>query len=150
MLPTMTGRTPSGTRQLSTLRDEMDRLFEDLMRTPARSRQGTVLRPAANIVETEKNYEIELELPGFDREDITVTVEQGVLTVSGQRPSEREASDRTYHLRERSTGRFSRSFSLPSSVDPDQVSARFEDGVLNIDLPKQEKARTRKIEVDVS
>lgn len=150
MLPTMNRRSNSGLRRLSDLRDEMDRLFEDVMGTPTRSGGGSVRwRPAADILESDEGFEIALELPGFHREDIEVTVEEGVLTVSGRRDAESHEGQ-SWHLRERPTGRFSRSFSLPASVKAEEVTARFEDGVLRVRLPKEEEARTRKIEVDVA
>ena len=148
MLPTMR-RTNEGTglRNISDLRYEMDRLFEDAFGGRSRSIAGWT--PATNLVETDEAYEVSLELPGFDREDIEVTVDQGVLSISGERTEEFEGEERTYHLRERSVGRFNRSFSLPSSVSAESVSAKFQNGVLRVNLPKQEEARTRKIEVDV-
>lgn len=151
MLPTMnrSRRNDTGLRRLSDLRSEVDRLFEDLMGTPSRSATSATWRPASDILETDEAYEIALELPGFDRDDIEVTVDQGVLTVSGRRTAESAEEGHSWHLRERSTGQFSRSFSLPSSVNPDQVSARIDNGVLRVHLPKEEQAKTRKIEVDV-
>lgn len=148
MLPTMSRRGDTGIRRLSDLRNEMDRLFEDMMGSTA-SRGTARWRPSSDIVETDDSYEIDVELPGFDRDDIEVTVDQGVLTVEGRRTFEAEEEGRTYHLRERASGRFSRSFSLPTSVNPDDVEAHFDQGVLRVHLPKQEQAKTRKIEVDV-
>lgn len=148
MLPTMRRTSDSsGLRNLSDLRYEMDRLFEDALGGRSRSVSGWA--PATNLVETDAAYEVSLDLPGFDRDDIEVTVDQGVLTIAGERAAEHEDEERTYHLRERSVGRFSRSFSLPSSVRAENVSATFRNGVLRVGLPKQEEARTRKIEVDV-
>jgi HSP20 family protein len=148
MLPSKRRTSDStGLRNLSDLRYEMDRLFEDAVGGRGRSVSGWT--PATNFVETDGAYEASLELPGFDRDDIEVTVDQGVLTIAGERAAEHQDEERTYHLRERSVGRFRRSFSLPSSVSAENVSATFRDGVLRIELPKQEQARTRKIEVDV-
>lgn len=148
MLPTMRRTNEgSGLRNLSDFRYEMDRLFEDALGGRSRSIAGWT--PATNLVETDAAYEVSLELPGFDRENIEVTVDQGVLSIAGERTDEYEGDERTYHLRERSVGRFSRSFSLPSSVNAENVAAKFHNGVLRVTLPKQEEARTRKIEVDV-
>ena len=148
MIPTIRRTSEgAGLRNLSDLRYEMDRLFEDAFGGRSRSVSGWT--PATDLVETDAAYEVSLELPGFDREDIEVTVDQGVLTIAGQRTEEHEDEERTYHLRERSLGRFSRSFSLPSSVSAEEVSATYRDGVLRVRLPKQEEARTRQIEVSV-
>ena len=153
MLPTMrrTANGGTGLRSVSDLRQEMDRLFENAFGgawTPTRSGLSG-WTPATNLVETDDAYEVSLELAGFDRDDIEVTVDQGVLTISGERAEEHEGEERTYHMKERSVGRFSRSFSLPSSVDAESVTAKYDNGVLRVNLPKQEEARTRKIEVNV-
>lgn len=146
MLPTT--RTPQGLRRLSDLRHEMDRLFDGMVEGRGSDRSAS-WTPAANLVETDDAYEVTLELPGFDRSDLEVTVDQGVLTLSGRRTADHEQEGRTYHLRERVTGRFRRAFSLPNSVSADDVSATYEQGVLRVHLPKQPEAKTRKIEVDV-
>lgn len=146
MLPT--SRSSQGLRRLSDLRYEMDRLFDDMFegRTPDR---GAGWKPAANLVETDDAYEVTLELPGFDRDDLDVTVDRGVLTLTGRRTAEHEQEDRTYHLRERSTGQFRRAFSLPNTVSAEEASATYDQGLLRVHLPKQPEAKTRKIEVDV-
>jgi HSP20 family protein len=148
MLATMT-RPTTGSRRLSDLRNELDRFFDD-MAGAASSGSNVSWRPSADILETANRYEIHLDLPGFDRDDIQVTVNEGVLTVEGRRTVAADEDGRTFHLRERATGRFSRSFSLPTSVNPENVEARFDGGVLRIDLPKEERARTRRVEVDVA
>lgn len=146
MLPTIT--TPRGTRRRSDLRYELDRLFDDVFEGRSGERaNGRV--PAANLVETDDAYEVTLEIPGFDREDLEVTVDQGVLSLSGRRTADHDQEGRTYHLRERVTGQFRRAFSLPNSVNAEDVSATYEQGVLRVHLPKQPEAKTRKIEVDV-
>lgn len=148
MLPTTTGRRLTRTpRSLPGLRNELDRLFEDFLERP--TAETGRLTPPADMWETDDAYVVELELPGFDRDGIDVAVEQGALTVAGRREID-AAEDHDVHLRERTAGTFRRSFSLPASIRADDVSARFEDGVLRIDLPKAERAKTRKIEVDVS
>lgn len=106
--------------------------------------------PAADLFETDEEFVLELELPGLGREDIEVTVEKGILTVSGQRSTETEeerGERHTYHVRERSYDRFSRSFSLPHSVTHEQVDAQFENGMLTVRLPKAAEAKPRRIEV---
>lgn len=143
-------RPDTGVRRLSDLQNEMDRLFRDLAGTAGSSARRAGWRPSADIVETDEAFEIRVELPGFERDDVQVTVDQGVLTVEGRRTLEAEDESRTFHLRERASGRFSRSFSLPGSVDPRSVAGRLEDGVLRLDLPKEEQAKTRKIDVNVS
>lgn len=150
MLPTMrrTANGGTGLRNVSDLRYEMDRLFENAFGSPSRG-DFSGWTPATNLVETDEGYEVSLDLAGFSRDDIEVTVDQGVLTITGERSEEHEGQERTYHMKERSVGTFTRRFSLPSSVDAENVAANYENGVLRVNLPKQEEARTRKIEVSV-
>jgi len=144
-----TNRPATGSRQLSNIRSELDRFFEDMAGATASDRTAS-WRPSTDIVETANRYEIHLDLPGFDRDDIEVTVNEGVLTVEGRRTVAADEDGRTFHLRERAAGRFSRSFSLPTSVNPENVEARIDHGVLRIDLPKEERARARRVEVDIA
>lgn len=146
MLPTIT--SPRATRRRSDLRYELDRLFDDVFEGRSGERTNGWV-PAADLVETDDAYEVTLEIPGFDREDLEVTVDQGVLSLSGRRTADHDQEGRTYHLRERVTGQFRRAFSLPNSVNAEDVSATYERGVLRVHLPKQPEAKTRKIEVDV-
>lgn len=149
MLPNETGTRLARTtpRNVPGLRNEIDRLFADFFERP--SGDFGRFTPPADLYETDEAYELEMELPGFSRDDVQVTIEQGMLTISGRRTVER-AEDENYHLRERSVGRFSRGFSLPASIEADRVEARFDEGLLRVTLPKAAEARTRKIEVDVS
>ena len=149
MLPNTTGSRLARTapRNVPGLRNEIDRLFADFFERP--SGDFGRFTPPADLFETDEAYNVEMELPGFSRDDINVTIEQGMLTISGRRTHE-TAEDENYHLRERSVGRFSRSFSLPASIQADEVEARFDEGLLKVTLPKAAEARTRKIEVDVS
>ncbi|HEV2131319.1 MAG TPA: Hsp20/alpha crystallin family protein [Longimicrobiaceae bacterium] len=123
-------------------------LFEDLFRPW--SGRGSLLRsPDADIVETESEIRVMVELPGMRAEDVSVDVENNVLTISGEKKEEREEEEEgsTWHLSERRYGRFSRSFLLPRNVEQDQIQARFEDGVLSVTIPKSERAVPRRIQV---
>jgi HSP20 family protein len=105
--------------------------------------------PLVDITEDEKQYLIKVELPEVKKEDVKVTVESGVLTISGERKFEKEEKDKKYHRIERSYGSFTRSFSVPDDADASKVSAEFRDGVLTVHLTKSEKARPKSIEVKV-
>lgn len=105
--------------------------------------------PAVDIAETAEEYIIKAELPEVQREDVKVTVENGVLSIRGERKREKEEKGKKFHRIERAYGAFMRSFALPDDVDEAKVSAQFKDGVLNIHLPKTEKAKPRAIEVKV-
>jgi len=103
--------------------------------------------PAVDIRETDDALLVYAELPGIDKKDIHVDVHDGVLTISGERKYEKDVKEENVHRTERAYGRFSRSFSLPRTVDADKVDARLKDGVLEIRLPKTESAKPKAIEI---
>lgn len=103
--------------------------------------------PAVDVQETPKSFVFTAELPGLGKDDIEITLEENLLTLSGARELEEKAEDETFHRIERAYGKFSRSFSLPSQVDNSQVEASFTDGLLTIEVPKSEQAQPRKIEI---
>ena len=104
--------------------------------------------PQSDASSTGETYEINVELPGVSLEDITIDVHENNLTVHGEKKTEREEKGKTYFFSERTYGSFQRSFQLPSSVQADKVEATFEKGVLKIEIPKQEKAKLRTIEIE--
>jgi HSP20 family protein len=106
-------------------------------------------RPLVDISETPQEYRIEAELPGVRREDVRVSIDEGVLTVQGHRDAVTDSGTRRYHRRERSMGHFARSFALPEMADIDQVSARFEEGVLILAIAKLAERRKRGVEIKV-
>ena len=106
--------------------------------------------PVVDITEDDREYLIKAELPEVRKEDVKVTVENGVLTLSGERKFEKEEKNRRYHRIERAYGSFSRSFSLPDDAEDGKVTAEFKDGLLTVRLAKNEKARPKSIEVKVS
>jgi HSP20 family protein len=124
-------------------------LFEDFVFTP-RGSGGSLLRaPDSDVLETENEIRVSLEMPGMKAEDIDIGLENNILTIRGEKREEREDSDErsTWHLSERRYGQFSRSFVLPRDVEADGIQAHFEDGVLRVRIPKSERARRRRIEV---
>jgi HSP20 family protein len=106
--------------------------------------------PTADITEDDKEYLIRAELPDLRKEDVKVTVENGVLTISGERKFEKEEKQKKYHRVERAYGRFVRSFTLPDDADANAVKAEFKDGMLTVHLPKSEQAKPKQIEVKVA
>jgi len=110
---------------------------------------GNLMRaPETDVVETEREIRVHVEMPGLKRDNIEVDVENNVLTIRGEKREERtEGHDGKFHLAERRYGTFARSFVLPRDVDADSIQAAFEDGVLTVVIPKSERARRRKIEV---
>lgn len=117
-----------------------------------RSTSSSLMRaPETDVVETEREIRVHVEMPGLKRDDIEVDVENNILTVRGEKREERtEGNDGRYHLSERRYGTFARSFVLPRDVDADHIQASFENGVLSVVIPKSEKARRRRIDVGAS
>jgi HSP20 family protein len=106
--------------------------------------------PRVDITEDDKEYVIKADLPDVKKEDIKLTVQDNVMSISGERKYEKEEKGKKYHRVERSYGSFMRSFTLPDDADASKVSAEYKDGVLNAHLPKSEKAKAKSIEVKVS
>lgn len=114
---------------------------------------GALMRsPETDVVETEREIRVVTEMPGLKRDNIEVDVENNVLTIRGEKREERTEGEEggRFHLSERRYGTFSRSFVLPSSVDAESIQASFEDGVLRVTIPKNERARRRRIDVSAS
>ena len=105
--------------------------------------------PVVDIVEDENEYLIKAELPEVKKEEVKVTVQDDVLTISGERMFEKEEKGRKYHRMERAYGSFARSFTLPEDADGEKVAAEFKDGVLKVHLPKSEQAKPKSIEVKI-
>lgn len=125
-------------------------LLEEFFSPGNGGRNGNLMRPpVADVVETEHDIRVELEVPGMDASELQVDIENNVLSISGDKREERKESDErsTWHLAERRYGQFSRSFVLPREVDADRISAVFENGVLTVTIPKSERAKRRRIEV---
>ncbi|SNR51119.1 Hsp20/alpha crystallin family protein [Hymenobacter mucosus] len=118
----------------------LDRFFSDSM--AARGRVNS-FSPQVDAYETEKSYEIEAALPGMKREDIKVDFHQGRLTIAGERHFRNEQNERRYHVVESTFGSFHRSFQLPDTVDATRIEAAFEDGILHVSVPKDEKKTMR-------
>jgi len=146
----MTSLTRS-TRNLGSLQREIDRVFDRFF--PSQERDGdnassqAVWAPRMDLVETDEAYRIHLDVPGMSKDDLTINYQDNQLTVSGERTSDRTDEDEEYVRVERSFGHFYRSFTLPRTVNPDAISATYEDGVLTISVPKTEEATPRQIEV---
>jgi HSP20 family protein len=103
-----------------------------------------------DITEDDKEYLIKAELPEVKKEDVKVTIENGTLSISGQRIFEKEEKDKKYHRIERSYGSFVRSFALPEGTNASKVAAEFKDGVLMVHLPKSEEAKPKSVEVKIN
>ena len=129
--------------------DQYAPLLGDLLRPFLSVPAGGMLRtPDADVMETDKEIRLTVEMPGMRPDEIRIEAENNVLTISGEKREERsEGEDGSYQLTERRFGRFSRSFVLPRDVESDRIDARYENGVLTITIPKSEKAQRRRIDV---
>lgn len=106
--------------------------------------------PRVDVVETEKSYDIRLEIPNVDKKDVKIEVEHGILTVRGERRHETEEEGKTFHLVECSYGSFCRTFTMPKDVDEKRIEATFKDGMLTIGLPKVAQPKSKPIEIKVN
>ena len=141
-------------KEMEDMQTRMARLFG---MAPGRLTNGdkesmtiTQWAPSVDIIEDDKEWLVKADLPEVKKEDVKVTVENGVLTITGERKFEKEEKDKKYHRIERSYGNFLRSFTLPDAADGSKVNAEFKDGVLKVHLPKSEKAKPKAVEVKVS
>src|SRR6188472_97930 len=136
-------------RELNSLQSEMNRLFNTVFDTPSGT-SGNVLRrwmPAMDLVESGDHFVLRADLPGMSEDDVNIEFEDGTLTVSGERKAEHEESNEGFHRVERSFSSFSRSLTLPQGIDPEAVTASFDNGVLEIRIPKPEQRKPRKIAI---
>ncbi len=139
-------------RELEDMSDRLNRMFSRPALPRTNGKETMVVAdwvPSVDVSETDGDYQIKAEIPDVKKEDVKVTVEDGVLTIQGERMQEKEEKGKKYHRVERSYGSFVRSFTLPDLVDEEKVKAEFKDGVLNLHLPKSEKAKPKAIEVTV-
>jgi HSP20 family protein len=135
--------------RFATLRDELDRLFDrsfgPVFRTPGSSFSHWA--PALDVYQDKDQFTVVAELPGLKKEDIELSLQDGVLTISGERKQEKKSEEG--YRNERFFGRFQRSVTLPAGVDGNKVKATYQDGVLKVVLPKAEEAKPKQIEVSV-
>ena len=135
-------------RELSSLQNEMNRLFSTVFDQPATG-QATMRRwmPAMDLVETNDHFVLRADLPGMTEDDVKIEFEDGTLTLSGERKAEHESKGEGFYRVERAFGTFSRSLTLPQGVDPEAVSASFDRGVLEVRIPKPEERKPKRISI---
>lgn len=122
-------------------------VFFDRLWPEWRRDMGEEWTPSIDLSEKDGKYTLKAELPGLSKDDITISLNEGYVTISGKRESEKEEEDRDYHMKEMRCGSFSRSLRLPKEIDSDHVDATFKDGVLTVVLPQKETSETKKIEI---
>ncbi len=106
--------------------------------------------PAVDIEETEKEYILKADVPGMSKKDVKVNVRDGVLSISGERKMEKKTNKDTYHYQERQYGSFNRTFRLPETIDEDKISAKFNDGILTVTMPKSAEVLPKEREIKIS
>ena len=138
-------------REFSVLQDRLNRLFQDSLGTGHEETLATsgAFVPAVDVYEDEHNVTLKLEVPGIDEKDIDVRLENNTLTVRGERKFEKEEKEENFHRIERSYGSFTRSFTLPSTVDAEKVEADYDKGVLKIRLARKAEAKPKQIKVNI-
>lgn len=137
-------------KELSSLREEIDRLFDSFFgRTSLFREKELSFSPAIDVEETDNSFIVKAEVPGMKKEDIKVTIDEDGITISGERKKEKEEKGKTYHRIEMAYGKFKRYIPFPKEVEPDKAKAKYKDGILEIEVPKSEKAKPKEIEIKV-
>jgi len=148
--PYKSGRDiPAALRQdpFVTLRSQMDRLFDSFGNWPPDT--ASEVSPRVDVCETDKEIDIDAELPGLEDKDIDVTLSGDMLTIRGEKKAEHEEKNKNYYVSERSYGSFSRSIQLPFDAEPNRISAKFDKGVLHIAIPKPEHMAAKMARIPV-
>jgi HSP20 family protein len=135
-------------REFATLQDRMNRLFRE-SQGPEEPLNTTSFAPPVDVYEDEHNVILKIEVPGIDEKDIDVRIENNVLTIHGDRQFEKEEKEENFRRVERQYGTFTRTFTLPTTVDAEKVAANYDKGILKIALPKKAEAKPKQIKVNV-
>jgi HSP20 family protein len=141
------GRNPF--RELFELQRGINQIFDANFAAPREDVALKAWTPAVDVYEDEDSFLIKLELPEVNRDDVKVSLNEGTLSIAGERRVENEEKRENYHRVERSYGQFYRSFTLPPNVNTEAINAQFKDGVLRLTLPKREEAKPKQIEVKI-
>jgi HSP20 family protein len=136
-------------RGVSTLQDQINRLFSDVLERTGEDSNLTTWAPAVDIYETEHELVVKVDLPEVDPKDLDIRVENNILTIRGDRKFESKVSEDKYLRVERAYGSFSRSFSLANTVNSEAIKADYRDGVLTLSIPKREEAKPKQIKINV-
>ena len=136
-------------REFTTLQDRMNRLFRDSFGDREEALTTSTFAPPVDVYEDEHSVTLKIEVPGIDEKDIDVRVENNMLTVHGERKFEKEEKEENFRRVERQYGSFTRSFTLPNTVDTDSIQANYDKGILKIQLAKKAEAKPKQIKVNV-
>ena len=138
-------------REFTTLQDRVNRLFRESYGPEGREEALTTTNfaPPVDVYEDEHNVTLKIEVPGIDEKDIDVRIENNTLTVHGERKFEKEEKEENFRRVERQYGSFTRTFTLPTTVDAEKVQAHYDKGILKVALPKKAEAKPKQIKVNV-
>ncbi len=138
-------------RDVVSVQDEMSRLFDDVFGQRLARVQWTdgIWNPSVDVTEDKDSVVVKAEMPGLNKDDIKISVQDSILTLKGEKKQEKEEKETDYHRIERSYGSFCRSFQLPTTVRADKIKANYEDGVLSIILPKTEEVKPKEIPIGI-
>jgi HSP20 family protein len=139
-------------REMERMRREMDRFFDRGLAPMTRGEEAMTLTewsPSVDISEDDNEFTVKAELPEVKKEDVKVTVEGDVLTIRGERKTEKEEKGKKLHRIERSYGSFERSFTMPDGTDPEKIRSEFKDGMLIVHMPKNPEAKRKSVEIKV-
>lgn len=135
-------------REMMTLREAMDRLFDDAFTRPLSIRDGwSMASPAIDMYQTDNEVVVKASIPGIKPEEVQINITGDVLTLKGEMKQEDERKERAWHIREQRAGSFERSIALPTAVKTDQAEAVFENGILTVTLPKADEVKPRTINI---
>ena len=135
-------------RDIMSVQDEMNGLFNGLVSSRSASRGAEDWIPSVDISETDDGFIVTADVPGMSAESIKISVANNVLTLRGEKKNVREETEENFHRVERVFGAFERTFSLPSGVEPENIRAKYKDGVLRVRLPKSKEAKPQEIKVE--
>jgi HSP20 family protein len=138
-------------RDMVSIQDEMNKLFDDFFGRPLVRTEWTegVWTPSVDVSEDKDNVIIKAEMPGMNKDDVKISVQDGVITLRGEKKQETEEKDKNYHRIERSYGSFCRSFQLPTTVKTEKIKASYKEGVLSVTLPKTEEVKPKEIPISI-
>lgn len=133
--------------ELTRMQEEMNRYFDDFFGEQRRGLDEGAWLPAVDVSETDADFVVRAELPGMAQNEIEINVQDNILTLKGEKKQEKKEEKENFHRLERSYGSFSRSFTLPAGVKPEDIKASFKDGVLEVTMPKAEEVKPKKITI---
>lgn len=136
--------------ELTRMQEEMNRYFDDFFGEQRRGLAEGAWLPAVDVSETDADFVVRAELPGMAQNEIEINVQDNVLTLKGEKKQEKKEEKENFQRLERSYGSFSRSFTLPAGVKPEDIKASFKDGVLEVTMPKTEEAKPKKIAISAA